>query len=36
MVPQGELVVAEESTHYIQFHQPKLVIEAINHVLEAQ
>ncbi len=34
--PQGEVVVAEESTHYIQFDQPELVIEAINHVLDAQ
>jgi pimeloyl-ACP methyl ester carboxylesterase len=34
--PQGEVVVAEESTHYIHFDQPELVIEAINHVLDAQ
>jgi pimeloyl-ACP methyl ester carboxylesterase len=34
--PQGEVVVAEESTHYIQFDQPELVIEAINQVLAAQ
>jgi len=34
--PRGELVVAEESTHYIHFDQPELVIEAINHVLDAQ
>jgi pimeloyl-ACP methyl ester carboxylesterase len=34
--PQGEVVVAEESTHYIHFDQPELVTEAINHVLDAQ
>jgi len=34
--PQGEVVVAEESTHYIQFDHPELVIEAINQVLDAQ
>jgi len=34
--PRGEVVVAEESTHYIQFDQPELVIEAINQVLDAQ
>jgi len=33
---RGERVIAEESTHYIQFDQPELVIEAINHVLDAQ
>jgi pimeloyl-ACP methyl ester carboxylesterase len=32
----GELVFAEESLHLIQWDQPELVIEAINHVLEAQ
>jgi hypothetical protein len=30
------VVRAEESTHYIHFDQPELVIEAINHVLAAQ
>jgi pimeloyl-ACP methyl ester carboxylesterase len=34
--PRGEVVVAEESTHYIQFDQPELVIEATNQVLDAQ
>jgi len=34
--PQGVVVRAEESTHYIHFDQPELVIEAINHVLDAQ
>jgi len=34
--PQGEVVIAEESTHYIHFDQPELAIEAINHVLDAQ
>ena len=34
--PQGEVVVAEESTHYIQFDQPELVIQAIRQVLDAQ
>ena len=34
--PQGEVVVAEESTHYIQFDQPELVIQAISQVLDAQ
>ncbi|HUV89866.1 MAG TPA: alpha/beta hydrolase [Anaerolineae bacterium] len=34
--PQGVVVRAEESTHYIQFDQPGLVIQAINQVLEAQ
>jgi hypothetical protein len=33
---RGERVIAEESGHYIQFDQPELVIQAINHVLEAQ
>jgi len=33
---QGVVVRAEESTHYIQFDQPELVIEAMNHVLDAQ
>jgi hypothetical protein len=31
----GERVTAEESSHYVQFDQPELVIEAINHVPEA-
>ena len=34
--PEGEVVVAEESTHYIHFDQPELVIDAINQVLDAQ
>ncbi|HUV89864.1 MAG TPA: alpha/beta hydrolase [Anaerolineae bacterium] len=34
--PQGEVVIAEESTHYIQFDQPELVIDAIRQVLDAQ
>lgn len=34
--PRGERVIAEESTHYIQFDQPELVIAAINQVLDAQ
>jgi len=34
--PRGERVIAEESTHYIQFDQPELVIDAINQVLDAQ
>jgi pimeloyl-ACP methyl ester carboxylesterase len=33
--PQGEVVVAEESTHYIQFDQPELVIGAMREVVEA-
>jgi hypothetical protein len=33
---RGELVLAEESSHLIQWDQPELVIEAINHVLDAQ
>jgi pimeloyl-ACP methyl ester carboxylesterase len=33
---RGERVIAEESSHYIQFDQPGLVVEAINHVLDAQ
>jgi pimeloyl-ACP methyl ester carboxylesterase len=33
---RGELVFAEESSHLIQWDQPELVIEAINHVLGAQ
>jgi pimeloyl-ACP methyl ester carboxylesterase len=32
---QGELVIAEESSHYIQFDQPELVIDAIREVVEA-
>jgi pimeloyl-ACP methyl ester carboxylesterase len=34
--PQGEVLVAEERGHYIQFDQPELVIQAINQVLNAQ
>jgi hypothetical protein len=34
--PQGEVLIAEESGHYIQFDQPELVIQAINQVLDAQ
>jgi hypothetical protein len=34
--PQGEMLVAEQSTHYIQFDRAELRIEAINHVLEAE
>jgi pimeloyl-ACP methyl ester carboxylesterase len=33
---RGELVFAEESGHFIHLDQPELVIEAINHVLDAQ
>lgn len=33
--PQGELVVADQSGHYIQLDQPDLVIDAIEHVLTA-
>lgn len=33
--PQGELVVAEQSGHYIQLDQPDLVIDAIERVLTA-
>ena len=33
---RGDLVFAEESTHFIQCIQPELVIGAINHVLDAQ
>jgi pimeloyl-ACP methyl ester carboxylesterase len=33
---RGKLVPAEESTHYIQFDQPELVIEAILQVIQAQ
>jgi pimeloyl-ACP methyl ester carboxylesterase len=33
--PQGELVLAETSGHYIQLDQPELVIDAIQQVLEA-
>jgi hypothetical protein len=31
----GEERLAEQTDHYIQFDQPELAIEAINHVLEA-
>jgi pimeloyl-ACP methyl ester carboxylesterase len=31
---QGEQVIAEQSTHYIQWDQPKLVIEAIREMVE--
>ena len=31
---RGELVLAEESTHYIQFDQPELVIDAIRRVVQ--
>jgi hypothetical protein len=34
--PRGERVIAEESSHYIQFDQPELVIAAIRQVLGAQ
>ena len=33
---RGERVIAEESSHYVQFDQPELVIDAIRQVLEAQ
>jgi pimeloyl-ACP methyl ester carboxylesterase len=33
---RGEVVRAEESGHFIHLDQPELVIEAINHVLDAQ
>lgn len=33
---RGERVIAQGSSHYIQFDQPELVIEAIRNVLEAQ
>jgi pimeloyl-ACP methyl ester carboxylesterase len=33
---RGEVVRAEESSHFIHLDQPELVIEAINHVLDAQ
>jgi pimeloyl-ACP methyl ester carboxylesterase len=33
--PQGELVVADQSGHYIQLDQPNLVIDAIEQVLVA-
>ena len=33
--PRGKRVVAEQSGHYIQVEQPKLVIEAIREVVEA-
>jgi pimeloyl-ACP methyl ester carboxylesterase len=33
--PQGELVLAETSGHYIQLDQPELVIDAIQQVLAA-
>jgi pimeloyl-ACP methyl ester carboxylesterase len=31
--PQGQLIVAEKSGHYIQFDEPDLVITAIEQVL---
>ena len=34
--PQGQLVVATESGHYIQLDQPQLVIDAIKQVLGKQ
>jgi pimeloyl-ACP methyl ester carboxylesterase len=33
--PQGKLVLAEQSGHYIQLDQPKLVIDAVQQVLAA-
>jgi len=33
---RGERVIAEGSSHYVQFDQPELVIEAIRQVLEAE
>jgi hypothetical protein len=35
IVATREMELPEESSHYIQFDQPELVIEAINQVLEA-
>ncbi|HEU5299665.1 MAG TPA: alpha/beta hydrolase [bacterium] len=32
--PQGRLVIAEQSGHYVQLEQPELVIEAIRRVVE--
>jgi pimeloyl-ACP methyl ester carboxylesterase len=33
--PQGKLIVARESGHYIQLDQPELVIDAVQEVVEA-
>jgi pimeloyl-ACP methyl ester carboxylesterase len=33
--PQGKLVLAEQSGHYIQLDQPNLVIDAVQQVLAA-
>jgi pimeloyl-ACP methyl ester carboxylesterase len=35
LVPNGRLVVAEQSQHYIQLDEPELVIDAIHGVVEA-
>jgi len=35
LVPEAQLVVAEESGHFIQLQQPNLVIEAIRQVVDA-
>ena len=35
LVPEGRLVIAEESQHYIHLTQPDLVIEAICQVVDA-
>ena len=34
-VASGLITVAEQIGHHIQFDQPELTIEAINHALEA-
>jgi pimeloyl-ACP methyl ester carboxylesterase len=35
LVPEGRLIVAEQSTHYIHQTQPDLVLDAIRQVVEA-
>jgi pimeloyl-ACP methyl ester carboxylesterase len=35
LVPDGQLIVAEQSTHYIHQSEPALVLEAIRQVVEA-
>jgi pimeloyl-ACP methyl ester carboxylesterase len=33
--PQGQLIIADKSGHFVHHDQPKLVIDAIQQVVEA-
>jgi pimeloyl-ACP methyl ester carboxylesterase len=34
LVPGGELVVAKQASHYVQFDQPAIVVNAVQRVVD--